>query len=121
MQIAALKKDFIENGIIAGDALDDFVGSLMEMRKQRYDMEALGLKAPTSRQFQVSALIAIKTALQKLPPNWVNELQEWQLLLSPARRSFKEITTSWDLMIERQIAERLPKGETPKDNEDKAA
>lgn len=106
-QIAALKTAFIENGINAGDALSDFVDSLLEMSKQRDDMEALGIKAPTSRQFQVHAIIAIKTILQTLPTPMVNELQDWRLLLHPARRSFKDITADWELMISRQIAEQL--------------
>jgi chromosome segregation ATPase len=106
-QIRALKVAFVENGINAGDALSDFVGSLLEMMQQRDQMQALGLTAPTSRQFHVSALIAIKTVLQTLPQPMVNELQEWSLLLHPARRSFGDITASWDAMITRQIAERL--------------
>jgi hypothetical protein len=111
MQIAVLKTAFVENGINAGDALEDFVGSILEMRKQRDDMEALGIKAPTGRQFQVNAIIAIKTILQTLPTNWVNELQDWRLLLHPQRRAFKDITADWEMMIDRQIADRLPKKE----------
>ena len=64
LQIAALKTAFVDNGINAGDALADFVGSIMEMKQQRDEMEALGVKAPTSRQFQVNAIIAIKTVIQ---------------------------------------------------------
>jgi hypothetical protein len=105
--IAALKTAFVDNGINAGDALSDFIGSIMEMKQQRDDMEALGITAPTSRQFQVNAIIAIKTILQMLPTPWVNELQDWQLLLHPARRSFKDITADWSSMIDRQIAQRL--------------
>jgi hypothetical protein len=108
-QIAVLKTSFVENGINAGDALSDFVGSILEMRQQRDDMEALGIRAPHSRQFQVGAIIAIKTMIQTMPISWVNELQEWTLLLHPARRSFQDITADWDAMITRQTAERVPK------------
>jgi hypothetical protein len=114
-QIRELKAAFVENGINAGDALSDFVGSLLEMMQQRDEMQALGLTAPTARQFHVSALIAIKTVLQTLPQPMVRELQEWSLLLHPARRSFGDITASWDAMITRQIAERLG------DNNERAA
>lgn len=108
-QLAALKKDFIENGINAGDALDDFIGSIKDMIRQRDDMEALGLKAPSARQFHVSLMIAIKTIIQKLPQPMVNELQEWRLLGYPARRTFQSITADWDATITRQFANRLPK------------
>lgn len=74
-------------------------------------MQALGLTAPTGIQFQVNALIAIKTILQTLPEPMVNELQDWSLLLHPQRRSFKDIAASWSDMIERQIAGRLPSKE----------
>jgi hypothetical protein len=106
-QIAGLKTAFVENGINAGDALSDFIGSILEMKQQRDDMEALGIKAPTSRQFQVNAIIAIKTILQTLPSPWVNELQDWRLLLHPQRQSFKDITADWDAMITGQIAARF--------------
>ena len=109
--IDALKIAFVENGINAGDALSDFIGSIMEMKQQRDDMEALGINFPTSRQFQVGAIIAIKTIIQMLPTPWVNELQDWQLLLHPARRSFKDITADWSQGIDRQIADRLPNKE----------
>jgi hypothetical protein len=66
-------------------------------------------RLPTSRQFQVNTVIAIKTILQTLPQSMVNELQDWRLLLHPQRMSFKDITTDWDATITRQIAERLPK------------
>ena len=110
-QARGLKTAFVENGINAGDALSDFVGSVLEMKQQRDDMEALGVTAPHSRQFLVNVTIAIKTALQTLPQPYVNELQNWSLLLHPARRSFKDITADWEVMIDRQIADRLPKKE----------
>jgi hypothetical protein len=47
--------------------------------------------------------------IQTMPISWVNELQEWTLLLHPARRSFQDITADWDAMITRQTAERVPK------------
>jgi hypothetical protein len=108
-QIAALKTSFVENGANAGDALSDFVGSILEMKQQRDEMESLGLRAPTARQFQVNAIIAIKTALMKLPQPMLNDLQEWRLLTYPQRMDFKNITSSWSEMIDRQIADRLPK------------
>jgi hypothetical protein len=111
LQITKLKTAFIENGINAGDALSDFIGFILEMKQQRDDMEALGIKAPISRQFLVNTTIAIKTALMLLPQPMVNELQDWRLLLSTQRMDFKNITASWDAMITRQIAERLPKKE----------
>jgi hypothetical protein len=106
-QIAELKTAFVENGINAGDALADFIGSIMEMKKQRDDMEALGIKTPSSRQFHVNTVIAVKTMLQQLPQPMVNELQDWRLLLSTQRMSFKDITAGWDATITRQITERL--------------
>jgi hypothetical protein len=117
-QIAVLKTAFVENGINAGDALVDFVGSLLEMRRQRDEMEVLGITAPTARQFQVNAIIAVKTALMLLPQSYVNELQDWRLLLHPQRRAFKDVTADWDLMITRQINQRLP---PDKSNKEEAA
>jgi hypothetical protein len=73
-------------------------------------LHGLGVTSPTDQMFRINAVIAIKTALQLLPSNWISDF-EFQRLAPSQKKTFKPLADAWCSQIENQTAQRLPKKE----------
>ena len=88
--------------------------SIKAMQTELAAMHAPRQRTPTSEQFRVNAIIAIKTMIQALPQSWVRDF-DFPLLGPLQKKAFKDIVASWEAEIENNIAARL--GEQPQQKE----
>jgi hypothetical protein len=114
LQLRDKLSKFVELGLQADDALWDLAQSMNAMITALHELHQAGQAAPTSEQFRVNAVMAIKTMLQELPETWVRDF-EFSRLAPGQRKRFKDICAGWQAQIEQAIAVRL--GEQPKTTE----
>jgi hypothetical protein len=106
LQLRAKLAEFVELGMNADAAFEDAFGSITDMIKLLRDMGALGATAPTAEQFRVNGTLALKTAIQALPQNWISDF-EFQRLAPNQKKQFKNLVAGWAGMIENGISHRL--------------
>jgi hypothetical protein len=103
---------FLEQGLLVDDALWDLARAVNLMIGLLNDMHRLGQAAPTSDQFRVNAVMAIKTMLQELPQTWVRDF-EFARLAPGQKKKFKDVCADWHAMIEAGVSARFGEAKTP--------
>ncbi|SDJ18007.1 MULTISPECIES: hypothetical protein [Bradyrhizobium] len=105
-QIAGLNAQFREQLHDAEDALADAISSVLTAKELLSQLHSLGVTSPTDPMFRINSIIAIKTALQLLPQNYISDF-EFARLAPSQKRQFKQLAEAWGLTIENQIAARF--------------
>ena len=106
LQLRELNTRFVELGLVVDDAFTDISASIPEMITLLNEMHRLGATSPTNEQLRVLGTIALKTAIQTLPPLWVREF-DFQLLAPNQKKTFAAVVEGWHSMIERNVEQRL--------------
>ena len=105
-QIAVLNAKLKEELENASDAFSDAIGSVLSARDLLMEMHALGVTSPTDQLFRINSVAAIKSTIQKLPNNWINDF-EFMRLSPSQKKDFKPLATAWHNQIANQIADRI--------------
>lgn len=74
-QIAELNIKLKEHLDNADDAFSDGIESVLDAGKTLSELHSLGVASPTDALFRINAVIAVKTVLQQLPNNWINDFE----------------------------------------------
>lgn len=109
-QIAALNAKLKEELDDADDAFAEAISSVLSARALLMEMHTLGVTSPTDQMFRINAVIAIKSAIQLLPSQYINDF-EFMRLSPSQKKHFKDLANAWGITIENQIIARLPRKE----------
>jgi predicted nucleic acid-binding Zn-ribbon protein len=104
--IEALNAQLREQLSDAEAAFDDAISSVLTSKELLSQLHGLGVASPSDSMFRINSIIAIKTVIQNLPQNWINDF-EFARLAPSQKRQFKSLADAWC----GQITNQLPKKE----------